>query len=287
MLKRLLFSVSFVCVLMPISSLADQAVNLPDQVAEGAEEAKSENLTIENGKVVVSVNDKKITQSVIDNIARQYAASTGARIDQQTAQDEAIKQTVLAQHAEHSGLDKSQEFVTALEQQRDALLVSIYMRNQIEKLTPTNDQLLREYHNLIKEIPNTEYKVQYMVVESKALANTLIEKLETKPKNFSDLARQHSIDRSKSYGGDLGWVSKDQLESSIADVIEDFEVGSLSPRAIKNQKGWQIVFLQDQREKVKPSFDDLKQNLQRTLLMENLTSHVDRLVTNAKVEYHD
>lgn len=65
--------------------------------------------------------------------------------------------------------------------------------------------------------------------------------------HFSAVARQFSQSPSAASGGDLGWITKGQLEPQLDTTLQQMTVGTLSP-PIRTASGYHILMLRDQRD---------------------------------------
>ncbi len=86
-------------------------------------------------------------------------------------------------------------------------------------------------------------------VKGKALE--LIDKM-LKGASFSSIAREHSQAAGADKGGDLGWIAADQLQPAISEALTRIKPGQISP-PIRGTDGYHIVYLLDEREKIKTS----------------------------------
>lgn len=85
--------------------------------------------------------------------------------------------------------------------------------------------------------------------EEKSVARTaerLVEDLRTGQASFSSLARQFSQSASASAGGDIGWVTKEDLPPEIGRVINTMRKGALSI-PLRTVNGYYIIALRDKR----------------------------------------
>lgn len=64
---------------------------------------------------------------------------------------------------------------------------------------------------------------------------------------FSNVARQVSQSTTAAQGGDLGWISENQLAPEILEVVKDMDILSIS-QPIKSTAGYYIVALTDRRK---------------------------------------
>ena len=80
--------------------------------------------------------------------------------------------------------------------------------------------------------------------------------------NFQAIARQFSQAAGAARGGDVGWISEDQLSKPVRQVVSRMSKQSLSP-PIRDVTGYRIVLLRDRRN---PSAGDAIVNLRQIFL---------------------
>ncbi len=64
--------------------------------------------------------------------------------------------------------------------------------------------------------------------------------------NFASLARQLSKDPSAGQGGDLGWLSEEQLDPAVASIVDTLSPGQISA-PIRTSNGYKIIKLRSKR----------------------------------------
>lgn len=77
-------------------------------------------------------------------------------------------------------------------------------------------------------------------------ANDIYEALK-KGARFSEIARARSQNPGANQGGDIGWLSVDQVDPSLRSHLANMQTGQVSP-PIKTEKGIYILFLRNQRQ---------------------------------------
>ncbi len=83
--------------------------------------------------------------------------------------------------------------------------------------------------------------------------------------DFVNLADQFSEGASANQGGNVGWVTTDQLDAKVASAIASLQPGQVSD-PIGTRGGYLIVQLRDRRQLDAPDPDDAKVNLKQILL---------------------
>jgi parvulin-like peptidyl-prolyl isomerase len=110
--------------------------------------------------------------------------------------------------------------------------------------------------------------------------------------NFAEMARKYSQDASAESGGDLGWLSRGQLDPTFEEAAFRMQKGKLSG-VIQTNFGYHIIFVEDKREAGTEPFDQVKGSI-REFLMNQHTADVmsavskltNELRTNSKIALH-
>src|SRR5438067_1640833 len=99
-------------------------------------------------------------------------------------------------------------------------------------------------------------------VATEPFAEKLVTRLD-KGEKFDVLAKQESMDPSKSNGGDLGWFSPDRMVPEFAGALIALKPGQYTRKPIQTQYGWHIIQLLETRELTPPPFDQVRAQLQK------------------------
>lgn len=131
-----------------------------------------------------------------------------------------------------------------------------YIRQQFAPIVYVTDS---EVDKKIKKIKSAQNQTQYLVSEIMLLvstpaqeqsvrgdANKLITDLKAGA-NFGMMAQQLSKDSNGANGGDLGWVSVEQIDPSVATVLTDLKPGEIS-KPIRTPAGFKIIKLREIRK---------------------------------------
>ena len=115
-----------------------------------------------------------------------------------------------------------------------------------------------EINDAIRAIKSNSGKPQYLLAEIylpignpsekssvKQVANQLFEQLKNGA-SFTKIARNFSSSASSAGGGDLGWLSYDQIDQEIASIVDVMQPGQISI-PIHTAAGYSIVMLRDKR----------------------------------------
>jgi len=136
-----------------------------------------------------------------------------------------------------------------------------------------------------------EKRVKEEIAKAEKLASEVRQKALNNPKDFAKLAKEYSHDSgSAQNGGDLGYITEDQVVPEFGKMAFSQKVGTISP-LVKSQFGTHIIYVTDKAAAGLQPFSEVKADLKRflTIKQKNETIHnlVDGLKSSAKIEFID
>jgi peptidyl-prolyl cis-trans isomerase C len=240
----------------------------------------------EVGKVVATVNGAEITGQELDAyITHRQATQPGAPPDRQAALDELVKLEVVRQQAEKEGVAERDEVAAELDWLRTNLLVNTFMRERMDNMSFSEQELKAEYKAQLAKLSDREYKARHILTDDRKTAEETIEKLDAGA-DFTTLSEQQSSAPSAPQGGDLGWFSPDSMVPPFAAAIKTLEKGTYTKEPIKTQFGWHVILLEDSRESKPPAFSEVRDQLENILTSNALQSYIDKLRAGADIEMY-
>jgi peptidyl-prolyl cis-trans isomerase C len=118
--------------------------------------------------------------------------------------------------------------------------------------------------------------------EAEAKAKAVVVRL-GKGEDFQKIANELTEDPSgKSNGGDLGYFTKEQMVPEFATVAFAQDKGKVSA-PVKTQFGWHVIKTEDKRTKPKPSFEDVKPQIEQFVARKAQADLVTKLRADAKI----
>lgn len=233
---------------------------------------------------LAKVGNSYITQSDLDEFMRARAeGQPGAEQSPTVALQELVNVRVLEQEAVKQGIDQRADIVQQLERARTNLLISSLLRERMQQIQVTDEQLKAEYDAQVAHMGSKEYKARHILVETEDKAKELIAQLDKKA-DFAKLAEQNSTGPSASRGGDLGWFSPGTMVPPFAAAVEALEKGQYTKAPVQTQFGWHVILLEDIRESEPPALDDVKDQLRNILVNKTMQAYIGELRSAAQVE---
>lgn len=189
-----------------------------------------------------------------------------------------INVNLLSQAAEAKKVDKAPDFAKRIAFARKKVLVQAMMEQQAKKAV-TDADVKKFYDDNLK--PQTEVHARHILVETEAQAKEIEAKLKGGA-DFAKLAKEVSKD-SGSDGGDLGYITKDQVVPEFGNVAFSLEKGKISD-PVKSQFGWHIIKIEDKRERKPPPFDAVKARIKTVLTQKAGDDLMKEARAKAKIE---
>jgi peptidyl-prolyl cis-trans isomerase C len=119
-------------------------------------------------------------------------------------------------------------------------------------------------------------------VVSDSDANAVLSSLK-KGASFEKLAREKSIDETKSQGGALGWVLLSQISPALADAITKLPKDGVITAPIKTPSAQYIVKVDDKRPFIPPTLAESQAQIKNALIQEKFRQYVSELRAAAKI----
>jgi len=182
-------------------------------------------------------------------------------------------------------IDKKMHKTLSYEQEINFHTRNILANQNINEITskPVPEETLQALFKQQYSKPLVEYNLKHILLKDEETATKIIDSL-NKGKDFTELAKQSSIDPSGQEGGDLGWVTYENLLSPLNEVLLQIEKGTYNKTPVQSQFGWHVLFLVDTREAPQPSFDDVKDQLNTQYQNQIITKYIEALRNKGKIE---
>jgi peptidyl-prolyl cis-trans isomerase C len=212
---------------------------------------------------VATVNGQPIPESVF----RVYTLSTLRKNseqltpeERQTAIDDLVGITLLADEARKEGLTASRAVAAQLELNRLQLVARAMATSYLENNPVTEAELQEIYEENLPRLSGQQYKARHILLESETEANSVIEQLRA-GQDFVALATERSNGPTGPNGGDLGWFTADSMVQPVAEAVRGMEVGTYSAQPVQTEFGYHVLLLEDTRAQEPPSLDSIRADL--------------------------
>ena len=239
--------------------------------------AEESPVAVVNGVVIPQARLEMRVKSIVD---QGQADSPEIR---DSVREELINIELVSQEAVKNGVDKQAEVMDQIEFARQSILASAYMQDYVKKNPVSEDALKQEYETLKLANSTKEYKASHILVKEEAEAKSILAKLK-KGSKFDKLAKKHSLDPgSKNNGGELDWSRPGTFVPSFDSAMISLKKGEMSA-PVQSNYGWHIIRLDDVRDSVFPSLDEVKSKLMQNMQQQVVMKTVEDIRKSAKIE---
>jgi peptidyl-prolyl cis-trans isomerase C len=233
-----------------------------------------------------TVNGKPIKQSWVDFIAKD-AAQRGQKPSEGLRNaiiNELVGSELAYQEAVKQGVDKQSDLLIASEIGQRKLVVNAFLADFMKKNPVSEADKKEAYEQYKKELGDKEYNARHILVKTESEAADILAQLK-KGSDFAKLAKEKSLDPgSKEKGGDLGWFSPAGMVKPFSDAVSALKKGETSSAPVQTQFGWHVIKMLDSRATQVPSYDKVKEGLERTLQQRKLEKLMLGLKEKAKID---
>ena len=237
-------------------------------------------------EAAATVNGKAIKQSWVDFITKDAQARGQKPSDgmKNAIINELVGSELAYQEAQKQGLDKDPDFKTSSELANRKMLVNVFLQDFMKKNPVTEADTKAAYEEYKKELGDKEYSARHILVKTEAEAKDVLAQLK-KGDDFAKVAKEKSLDPgSKEKGGDLGWFSPAGMVKPFSDAVTSLKKGETTSAPVQTQFGWHVIKLVDTRAAQVPSYDKVKEGLERTLQQRKLEKMMIGLKEKAKID---
>lgn len=232
---------------------------------------------------ILVVNGTALTQRDLS----AYAQARGIPMDKPDTREaviqELISRELLYQQALAKGIDKNPDLATNLENQKRTLTADFMAYTIASQAQPTQEQMRAFYQKNVAGKSIKEYKTRHIVAETEGKAKEIIAAL-GKGGDFVKTAKEVNSGSVADAGGELGWMSLNQMVPPARDAVALLSKGGYTKTPVRTQFGWHVIRLDDVRDVPAPAFESVQNQIRTTLQQRALTDHIAKLRNEAKIQ---
>jgi peptidyl-prolyl cis-trans isomerase C len=205
----------------------------------------------ESEKILAKIGERVVTQSDFDEWVKKYEpfrkGNPFTLDEKKELLNNLIKGYLIGIEAEREKLHEKPEFQAKLKVYRDELLVREYIAQKIDPFITVKDEEVEEVMRKNPLLfPKEMLTLREILVKTEKEAEEIYQELK-KGVDFSKMAAEKSISRTKTKGGLIGPISRGQLPPSLEAVAFQLKEGEFS-KPIKTDQGFEIFFLVSRKE---------------------------------------
>jgi peptidyl-prolyl cis-trans isomerase C len=184
-----------------------------------------------------------------------------------------VDHQALAMLARRRGLDSTPAVKQQIQEATDRILEGTLL-GQDAAPKVTEDAIKARYDQLYRSAaPIAQVHARHILVGTEAEATRIIAELKNGG-DFATLARQDSKDADGERGGDLGFLSRDQMPPGFGDVAFLLQPGQVADKPVHNEFGWHVVKVEERRMQPPPTLAQAHDALRTQLMQEAVKQEV-------------
>ena len=224
--------------------------------------------TAQDDRAVARVNGDEITEADLALAEEAFAPQLGEMPEDAKRSilvDALIDMRLAADAAKADGVLERPEVKRRLAFLEQQTLRSIYADEALADAVP-DDAVRALYDEQMASIPaQEETRLRHVLVGTAAEARAVIDGIAA-GEPFEDVARNKSLDEiSKSEGGDLGYLTEDEMLPEIASAVAGLEKSEHTGEPVETAFGFHVVKVEDIRDQPGPAFEDLAPRIRQAL----------------------
>ncbi len=264
--------------------------------SRSSEKAK---VDVPEDQLAAQVDNWKLTRAQLEDFMNKLPDPQKRKFDSPSGRAELAKrlmqEEVSYREAKKMGLQNKDEVKEQIEQATRAILVSAYVKDEVDsKATPTDEEMHAYYDAHPEEFTTLEtIRAQHVFSkDSPEKLEKIKKRVEEGGEKFSSMATLYSEDElTAPDGGDLGYFNPGGYIRGIGysktfnDAVVGMERGKIYG-PIKWEKGYSLVRVMDRTPPVLRPFDECRDDIMRKLTREKLeevrNAHFDEVMKNYK-----
>lgn len=194
------------------------------------------------------------------------------------------ERAVISQLAAKSKIDQNPQIKAQIDDSRNQILLNELLRREVFINPITEFEVKKAYEDAKLAYDPNEVKVRHILVRTDPEAKAVLMRLRN-GENFAQLAKEHSLDRQTAEkGGEMPFTNVRSITiPGFAEATMALPKGGLLPIPFKSQMGYHVVQLDDKREVPFPSYEQLKPQLERSLIQKRTQDYIDARVGEAQI----
>jgi parvulin-like peptidyl-prolyl isomerase len=214
----------------------------------------------------------------------------------------AIGRRVVLEEAQKQNWDKKPDVAAQIERVRNELTIASFLQSaaqpspnypsedEVRQAYEANKEKLKiptQYHlsQIYLAVPADTKKDAAAAIEKKA--NELARKARSRGSDFAELARTESEDRASApRGGDLGWLSENQLVPEIAAAVKKLHGKAIS-EPVNAAGGWHIMQVMGTVPPTEPALEQVHDVIVKLLRDAKVNEYVQKLLDEKRLTVNE
>ena len=231
--------------------------------------------------VVAQVGDARLTDADLARLIPPEIRDAVSGPEIRAIVDRWVQTELLYQKATANGLEKDAAVASRLQDlRRDQLAQELLQRELETRVRVGSDEIQAYYREHLGEYTQ-EVHLKHILVNTRQESDAILSQLRAGAA-FETLAQQRSIDTTAGRGGDLGFLSKDEMNPAFQPVVFNLRPGDHAG-PIVSSFGFHVVKMIERRPAAEQvPFEAVRDEIMHTLLLERQQRAQSELLESLK-----
>lgn len=242
-------------------------------------------------KVLATIGEKEITnfdvESILGGLDPYQAAHFNSEEGKKQILDDLVNQELLYIEAKENNLEQDEEFQNELKRVKENMLKQYAMNKILTSVTLTEEEKEAFFEANKSRFNKPESaSAKHILVDSKDLANDILNKINNNEITFEDAASKHSSCPSKDAGGDLGTFTRGQMVPEFEEAVFNMNKGEVTG-PVKTQFGYHLIKLENRQAGGESEYEEVKNEIERSLMYQKQSEAYTNELNNLKSKYSE
>lgn len=235
---------------------------------------------------LATVNGVAIPRQRLEMVVRQQMSRGAADSETLRAQvrEALINNELLVQEANRTGVAKKAEVQAQIDLSRQEVVANAMVAEHMRTSPISDADIQKEYERAKSQTGDKEYHARHILVATEDEAKSVLAELK-KGGKFEEIAQKRSLDEgSKPKGGDLDWNVPANFDKAFADAMVKLDKGKMTETPVRSRYGFHVILLEDVRAVSFPRLDQVRPQIQQSLVAQRVDAYLRDLRAKGKVE---
>lgn len=240
-------------------------------------------------EIVATIAGEALTQAEFEAFLKNVPAEQRAYLSNPQARQYYLEQFIavrlFTKLGEEEKLDETDDFKEIMATIRKDVLSQLAMKSVLSGIEVSDEEIKAYYDaNPNQFVKEGKVSAKHILTDSEEKCTDIFKEIAEGAKSFEDAAKEYSTCPSGQQGGDLGEFGKGQMVKEFEDAAFSGEIGQvIGP--VKTQFGYHLIKVEKRTEPETASFDEVKENIRKTLLSQKQNQLYSEKINELKDKY--
>jgi len=237
--------------------------------------------------VLALVDEDKVTAEFLMAVFAAEGIREPSQLQMAQRLDQLLGQMAMAREAQkdHQSLSAQQQYI--LEYLRIKAQAQMAADAYLQEHPVTEEEIKKEYQRVTQEAGDQQYLVHHMLFADELKAVETLDQIQAGlPYQEAQEAYMQAFPNRANVGR-LGWVNLPQLPKAFREILPGMQPDSVHPKVVNSRFGNHVVYLEARQEMDRPSLEQARDGLIRTLQQRKLDKYQQLAKIKADIKLVD